>query len=68
MRGSLVPTAREALVQAVELAVDRKGTNPADYGKAIEEMDVYLRTGIDGLLTDNPDTGVEAREQFWSKR
>ncbi len=44
------------------------GTNPGDYGKAIEEMDVYLRTGIDGLFTDNPDTGVEAREQFWPKR
>ena len=40
----------------------------SDYGRAIEEMVVYLRTGIDGLFTDNPDTGVEARRQFLTKR
>ena len=44
------------------------GGTASDYGRAIEEMVVYLRTGIDGLFTDNPDTGVEARRQFLAKR
>lgn len=44
------------------------GTDPNAYGKAVEEQVTYLRTGIDGLFTDNPDTGVVAREQFWSQR
>jgi len=42
----------------------QKGTNPAAYGKAIEEQVAYLRTGLDGLFTDNPDTGVVARDVF----
>ncbi len=43
------------------------GTNPVDYGNAIAEQVAYLKTGIDALFTDNPDTGVEAREQFWAQ-
>ncbi|GMA39358.1 glycerophosphodiester phosphodiesterase [Mobilicoccus caccae] len=46
----------------------RRGTNPADYGDAVEEMVVYLRTGIDGVFTDNPDTGVVARKEFWAEQ
>ena len=46
----------------------QKGTNPADYGKAIEEQVAYLRTGLDGLFTDNPDTGVVARDVFWGRQ
>ncbi|WP_286961595.1 MULTISPECIES: glycerophosphodiester phosphodiesterase [Arsenicicoccus] len=46
----------------------QKGTNPADYGKAIEEQVAYLRTGLDGLFTDNPDTGVVARDIFWGRQ
>lgn len=46
----------------------RNGTDPAAYGRAIDEMVLYLRTGIDGLFTDNPDTGVEARRQFLATR
>ncbi|WP_226346090.1 glycerophosphodiester phosphodiesterase [Agilicoccus flavus] len=44
------------------------GTDPDDYGKAVEEIVVYLRTGIDGVFTDNPDTGVVAREAFRAGR
>lgn len=40
------------------------GEDPNDHGKAVQEQVVYLRTGIDGLFTDNPDTGVEARARF----
>ncbi|MDR6316431.1 glycerophosphodiester phosphodiesterase [Actinoplanes couchii] len=39
----------------------RVGTDVAAYGKAIDEQVTFLRTGIDGLFTDNPDVGVLAR-------
>lgn len=42
--------------------------NPDDYGRAIDEVVTYLRTGIDGFFTDNPDTGVEARRQFLAEK
>ncbi|TQJ51183.1 glycerophosphodiester phosphodiesterase [Phycicoccus sp. SLBN-51] len=42
----------------------RNGTSPNDYGKAINEQVRFLRTGIDGLFTDNADTGVVARQEF----
>ncbi|WP_189335922.1 glycerophosphodiester phosphodiesterase [Actinoplanes ianthinogenes] len=37
------------------------GTDPAGYGKAIDEQVTFLRTGIDGLFTDQADIGVLAR-------
>jgi glycerophosphoryl diester phosphodiesterase len=44
------------------LPVDyRVGTIPTDYGKAIDEQVTFLRTGIDGLFTDQADIGVLAR-------
>ncbi|KHD74717.1 glycerophosphodiester phosphodiesterase [Actinoplanes utahensis] len=39
----------------------RVGTDVAAYGKSIDEQVTFLRTGIDGLFTDNPDIGVLAR-------
>ncbi|GLY00038.1 MULTISPECIES: glycerophosphodiester phosphodiesterase [Actinoplanes] len=39
----------------------RVGADPTAYGKAIDEQVTFLRTGIDGLFTDNPDIGVVAR-------
>jgi glycerophosphoryl diester phosphodiesterase len=39
----------------------RVGTDPADYGRAVDEQVAFLRTGIDGLFTDHPDVGVLAR-------
>ena len=39
----------------------RVGTDPAAYGKAIDEQIIFLRTGIDGVFTDQPDIGVVAR-------
>ena len=35
-----------------------------DYGRALEEQRIFLELGVDGLFTDNPDTGVVARELF----
>ncbi|MBM2621369.1 glycerophosphodiester phosphodiesterase [Actinoplanes sp. LDG1-06] len=39
----------------------RVGTDPNAYGKAIDEQITFLRTGIDGLFTDQPDIGVLSR-------
>ncbi|MEV8504646.1 glycerophosphodiester phosphodiesterase [Actinoplanes sp. NPDC051475] len=40
----------------------RIGTDPAAYGRAIDEQVTFLRTGIDGLFTDQADIGVLARQ------
>jgi len=42
----------------------RVGTDPAAYGRAIDEQLRFLRTGIDGLFTDQADIGVVARAEF----
>ena len=39
----------------------RVGTDPNAYGRAIDEQVAFLRTGLDGLFTDQPDIGVLAR-------
>jgi glycerophosphoryl diester phosphodiesterase len=44
------------------LPVDlRRGTVDSDFGRAIDEQVAFLRAGIDGLFTDQPDIGVIAR-------
>jgi glycerophosphoryl diester phosphodiesterase len=40
----------------------RVGTDPAAYGKAIDEQLAFLATGVDGLFTDQPDIGVVTRD------
>jgi glycerophosphoryl diester phosphodiesterase len=42
----------------------REGEDPAAYGRAIEEHLAFWETGIDGMFTDNPDTGVVSRQLF----
>ena len=37
------------------------GTDPNGYGRAIDEQITYLKTGLDGLFTDQSDIGVLAR-------
>jgi len=39
----------------------RAGTDLAGYGRAIAEQVAFLKTGLDGLFTDQPDIGVLAR-------
>ena len=39
----------------------RSSANPAEYGNAIAEYEQFFRLGVDGVFSDNPDTGVEAR-------
>ena len=39
----------------------RIGTDPTAYGRAMDEQIAFLRTGIDGLFTDQADIGVLAR-------
>ena len=42
----------------------RVGANATAYGRAIDEQVRFLRTGIDGLFTDQSDIGVIARADF----
>ncbi len=50
------------------LPVDfRRGERDADYGRAIDEQIAYLRTGIDGLFTDQADIGVVARAELFAR-
>ncbi|NUO36092.1 MAG: glycerophosphodiester phosphodiesterase [Dermatophilaceae bacterium] len=47
------------------LPVDyRIGTNPADYGRIIDEVVAFLKTGVDGVFCDQPDICIVARDQF----
>ncbi|HKT05914.1 MAG TPA: glycerophosphodiester phosphodiesterase [Rugosimonospora sp.] len=46
----------------------RVGTGANGYGKALDEQITFLRTGIDGLFTDQADIGVLARELFLAER
>ncbi|MDH6630215.1 glycerophosphoryl diester phosphodiesterase [Streptomyces sp. LBL] len=42
----------------------RKGTDGDAYGDAFGAFRAYFATGIDGVFTDNPDTGLLARQDF----
>jgi glycerophosphoryl diester phosphodiesterase len=42
----------------------RKGGDPDAYGDVFAAFRTYFATGIDGVFTDHPDTGVLAREDF----
>jgi glycerophosphoryl diester phosphodiesterase len=46
----------------------RVGTDPAAYGRAIDEQVRYLQTGIDGLFTDQADIGLVARAEFLAEK
>ncbi|MFF5446723.1 glycerophosphodiester phosphodiesterase [Streptomyces sp. NPDC012888] len=46
----------------------RKGTDPAAYGDAFAAYRTYFEQGIDGIFTDNPDTGALAAEAFRAAR
>jgi len=39
----------------------RSSTDPAAYGRAFEEYDLFFKQGLDGVFADNPDTAVEAK-------
>jgi glycerophosphoryl diester phosphodiesterase len=42
----------------------REGPEDDDYGRALAEHGAFWHAGIDGMFTDNPDTGVVSRELF----
>ncbi|MFJ2951171.1 glycerophosphodiester phosphodiesterase [Streptomyces sp. NPDC087226] len=42
----------------------RTGGDPDAYGDVFGAYRAYFATGIDGVFTDNPDTGLLAREDF----
>jgi glycerophosphoryl diester phosphodiesterase len=43
----------------------RSSDDPAEYGNAFEEYARAFAAGVDGVFSDNPDTAVEAREDFF---
>jgi glycerophosphoryl diester phosphodiesterase len=43
----------------------RRGSDPAAKGDAIAEATAFLDAGVDGIFTDQPDTTVEARREWW---
>ncbi|MFJ2114831.1 glycerophosphodiester phosphodiesterase family protein, partial [Streptomyces sp. NPDC087850] len=45
----------------------RRGTDPDAYGDVFGAFAAYFATGIDGVFTDNPDTGLLARADFVSR-
>jgi glycerophosphoryl diester phosphodiesterase len=45
----------------------RKGSAPDAYGDVFGAYRAYFATGIDGVFTDHPDTGVLAREDFLAR-
>ena len=45
----------------------RRGTDPNAYGDAFGAFKTYFETGIDGIFTDNADTGLLARADFVSR-
>ena len=47
------------------LPVDfRVGTDPREYGLALEEYRLFYDLGVDGVFSDHPDTAIEARADF----
>ncbi|MEV1050461.1 glycerophosphodiester phosphodiesterase [Streptomyces sp. NPDC049887] len=42
----------------------RRGTDPNAYGDVFGAYKVYFEQGIDGIFTDNPDTGLLAHADF----
>ena len=42
----------------------RNGSDPADFGRAVDEALVFLRAGVDGVFCDQPDVCVEARKDY----
>ncbi|MFG2818621.1 glycerophosphodiester phosphodiesterase [Kitasatospora sp. NPDC048365] len=46
----------------------RKGTDPAAYGDAIGWARHLYEQGVDGFFTDNTDTSLLARADFWASR
>lgn len=45
----------------------RRGTDPNAYGDAFGAFRTYFEQGIDGIFTDNADTGLLARADFVSR-
>jgi glycerophosphoryl diester phosphodiesterase len=42
----------------------QRGTNPADYGDALAEYELFFALGVDGVFSDDSDTAVTARAEW----
>lgn len=45
----------------------RRGANDSDFGRAIDEQVAFVRAGVDGLFTDQPDISIVARAEAVSR-
>jgi glycerophosphoryl diester phosphodiesterase len=45
-----------------------RGTNPAGYGDAFAEYELFFKLGLDGVFSDQPDTALAARTELGSER
>lgn len=46
----------------------RSDSNPADFGRSIDEDQAFMRAGVDGLFCDQADVCVEARKELQGPR
>lgn len=42
----------------------RRGTDPAAYGDAFTEYELFYALGVDGVFSDNSDTAIAARDEW----
>jgi glycerophosphoryl diester phosphodiesterase len=42
----------------------QRGTNPADYGDALAEYELFFALGVDGVFSDDSDTAITARTEW----
>ncbi|KQU66317.1 glycerophosphodiester phosphodiesterase [Phycicoccus sp. Root563] len=42
----------------------RVGSDPADFGRAVDEVVEFMKAGVDGVFCDQPDICVTARKDF----
>jgi glycerophosphoryl diester phosphodiesterase len=40
----------------------KRGQNSLDLGNSAEEMEIFLKAGVDGFFTDHPNIGVKAKD------
>jgi glycerophosphoryl diester phosphodiesterase len=46
----------------------RRGADPAAYGNAFAEYQLFFEAGVDGVFSDNGDTALEARDAWVAAR
>ncbi len=48
-------------------ASHRRGSDPATFGDAVDEVLAFFHAGVDGIFCDHPDVGIDARARFLAR-